>query len=85
MRFLIILGLLTALVSALTFANIPSLGFEFLESPLAQVKAQLAKQAVMLDACRAKLTGGPQFKTNGAEYGINGLSQHLRQGPEPRR
>lgn len=74
MRLLKILGFIAAFVPALAFAGVQVLGFELGVSTLEQVNFQLAKKMGKLSAGTSELTGGPRLKTNGAGYGIYGLT-----------
>lgn len=74
MRLLKIFGFIAASIPALAFAGVQVLGVELGVSTLEQVNFQLAKKAGKLSAGTSKLTGGRQLKTNGAGYGIYGLT-----------
>ena len=74
MRFLAILGVWAAALPALAHANVQVLGFEIGVTTAEQVKAQLAKQIGKHEVITNNFTGGPQFRTNGAGYGISGLT-----------
>lgn len=66
------------LVCSLTAtAGTQALGFEIGVSNADQVKASLAKQTKVIDNGTNKFSKGPMFKTNGAAYDIEGLSEVL--------
>jgi hypothetical protein len=74
MRYIKVLGFIAASVPALAFAGVQVLGFELGVNTLEQVKTQLTQQIGKLDAGTSNITGGPQLRTNGAGYGVDGIT-----------
>lgn len=71
----IVMACMGVVLSAAVQAGVPVLGFEIGVSTAQQVRAKIAGQTKQESQGINQYSGGEQFKTDGAGYGIDGLTE----------